>query len=176
MLETRAGELEHERQQLDARREPERLALEGRRQAALEADARRDEAATIARAAAEDYARAQQAIEAVEQDVEQARSDVYAVANTLTALTAALQSSGAQRERAVEAAQRFAVETRDLEQELEQVRGERGAAAEQLHRAQDALEAARVARAARESELASARIEHEWRPGTCGPASTRWPA
>ena len=36
-------------------------------------------------------------------------------------------------------------------------------AAEGLRRAQDALEATRVARAARESELASARIEHEWR-------------
>ena len=163
MLESRASELEHERQQLDARREPERLALEGRRQAALEADARRDEAAAVAQAAAEDYAAAQQAIEVVEQDVEQARSDVYAVVNTLTALTAAQQSSSAQRERAAAAAQRFAVEARELEQELEQVRGERGSAGEQLHRAQDALEAARVARGARESELASARIEHEWR-------------
>ena len=37
------------------------------------------------------------------------------------------------------------------------------AAAEALAAAQEAIEATRVARAARESELASARIEHEWR-------------
>jgi chromosome segregation protein len=37
------------------------------------------------------------------------------------------------------------------------------AAAEALHRAQDGLESARMSRAARESELASARLEHEWR-------------
>ena len=40
---------------------------------------------------------------------------------------------------------------------------ERQSAAEQLRRAQEGLEAARIARAARETELASARIEHEWR-------------
>ena len=32
-----------------------------------------------------------------------------------------------------------------------------------MHRAQDSLEAARIARASREFELSSARIEHEWR-------------
>jgi chromosome segregation protein len=163
MLETRGGELEQERQQLEARREPERLALEGRRDAARAAAEQRDSAAGSVQAAAEDYARAQQAIEAVEQDVERARADVYAVVNTLTALNAAIQSAGVQRERAVESEQRFQMETRELEAELEEVRRERQSAAEQLRRGQDALDAARVARAARESELASARIEHEWR-------------
>jgi chromosome segregation protein len=117
----------------------------------------------VARAAAEDYARAQQAIEAVEQDVERSRADVYAVMNTVTALTAAIQSAGAQRERAVESEQRFEMESRELQAELETARSERQTAGEQLRRAQDGLDAARVARAARESELASARIEHEWR-------------
>ena len=37
------------------------------------------------------------------------------------------------------------------------------AAADGLRRAHEAIEATRIARAARESELASARIEHEWR-------------
>src|SRR5205085_4337474 len=37
------------------------------------------------------------------------------------------------------------------------------AAADGLRRAQEAIEATRLARSARESELASARIEHEWR-------------
>ncbi|MCC7178603.1 MAG: chromosome segregation protein SMC, partial [Acidobacteria bacterium] len=163
MLETRAAELDQERLLLEARREPERLALEGRRQAAAEAQERRDTAAGVARSAAEDYARAQQAIEAVEQDVESARAGVYAVVNTLTALNAAIQSAGAQRERAVEAERRFDVEAGELHAEIERVQAERQATGEQLRRAQEGLEAARVARAARESELASARIEHEWR-------------
>ncbi len=163
MLDARATELDQERQHLEARREPERLALEGRRQAAVEAENRRDAAAGVAQAAAEDYARAQQAIEAVEQDVERARADVYAVLNTVTALNAAIQSAGAQRERAVQSEQRFDLESRELAGELDKVRVERQTSGEQLRRAQEGLDAARLAKAARESELASARSEHESR-------------
>ena len=163
MLKKRAEELEQERVQLEARREPERLALEGRRLAAAQAATARDEAAGLAAAAAEEYTRAWMAIEALEQDVEKARSDLYAVLNTITALTAAHDAAAAQRERAVEANSRLDLEARELGAELERARAQRTAAAEALHRAQDGLESARMARAARESELASARVEHEWR-------------
>jgi chromosome segregation protein len=95
--------------------------------------------------------------------VERARADVYAVVNTVTALNAAVQSASAQRERAVEAERRFDVESGELQAEIEKVRTECQVTGEQLRRGQDSLDAARVARAARESELASARIEHEWR-------------
>ena len=115
-------------------------------------------------AAAEDYARAQQAIEAVEQDVERARADVYAVVNTVTALHAAVQSASAPSASAPSSPSGASTSSpRELHAEIEKVRVERQSAGEQLRRAQDGLEAARVARAARESELASARIEHEWR-------------
>ena len=114
MLEARATELEQERQHLEARREPERLGLEGRRQAVAEAESRRDAATGVAQAAAEDYSRAQQAIEAVEQDVERARADVYAVLNTVTALNAAIQSAGAQRERAVQSEQLLEIVSGEL--------------------------------------------------------------
>ena len=163
MLDTRAGELDQERQQLEARREPERQALAARRQALQDAEAQRDVAAGGVQAAGDQYARAQQWIETMEQDVERTRGDVYAVVNTLTALHAAAQSAGAQRERAVESEQRFALESRELTAELEQVQVERQSSAAQLRRAQEELEAARLARGARETELASARIEHEWR-------------
>ena len=89
MLQTRAAELDAERQQLEARREPEQQALAGRRQAAHDAERARDEAAALAADAATEYERAQSAIDAVEQDVERARADVYAVLNTVTALNAA---------------------------------------------------------------------------------------
>jgi chromosome segregation protein len=163
MLKQRAEELEQERVQLEARREPERVALDGRRLAAAEAATARDEAARLAAAAAEEYTRAWMAIEALEQDVEKARADVYAVLNTITALTAAHDSAAAQRERAVEANARLDLEARELGAEVERARAQRTAAAEALHRAQDGLESARMSRAARESELASARLEHEWR-------------
>ncbi len=163
MLKGRAEELELERQQLEARREPEQLALEGRRRAAAEAEQARDEAAALATAASDEYARAQQAIEGVEQDVEGARADVYAVLNTITALNAALESASSQRERAIGAEGRLELEARELAAELGKAQAQRQAAAEALRRAVDGLDAAKVARAARESELASARIEHEWR-------------
>ncbi len=163
MLLKRADELEIERQQLEQRREPERLALEARRQAAAEAATARDEAASLAAAAADDYARAQQNIEAAEQGVERERADLYAVLNTITALGAALESASAQRERAVEADGRLDLEARELAAELQTAQSQRQVAAEALHRAQEGLEAARIARASREFEQSSARIEHEWR-------------
>ena len=163
MLRARADELEAERQQLEARREPEQLALEGRRLAAAEAAAARDEASATATDAGDEYARAQQAIEALDQDVERARGDVYAVLNTITALNAAHDNAAAQRERAMATSGRLELEASELAAELEKARAQRQMAAEALRRAQDGLDAAKVARAARESELASARIEHEWR-------------
>ncbi|HEX6163153.1 MAG TPA: AAA family ATPase [Vicinamibacterales bacterium] len=163
MLKKRAEELEAERVQLEGRREPERVALEGRRVAAAEAAAARDEASALAAAAAEEYTRAWMAIEALEQDVEKARGDVYAILNTITALTAAHDSAAAQRERAVDVHGRLDLEARELNAELEKARAQRVAAAEALHRAQDGLESARMSRVARDSELQSARIEHEWR-------------
>ena len=163
MLKKRAGELTAEREQLESRRDPERVALDGRRQAASEASAARDEAAALAAAAAEEYTRAWMAIEALEQDVEKARGDVYAILNTITALTAAHDSAATQRERAVDTNGRLDLEARELNVELERARAQRVSAAEALHRAQDGLESARMTRAARESELATARLEHEWR-------------
>src|SRR5687767_55777 len=163
MLLKRADELEVERQQLESRREPERIALEGRRQAAAEAATARDEAAALAAAATSDYARAQEAIDAVEQDVEVARADVYAVLNTITALNAAHENASAQRERAMAAASRLDLEARELSAALQAARSQRRIAADALRRAQESLDAHRIDRTAREFELSSARIEHEWR-------------
>jgi chromosome segregation protein len=47
--------------------------------------------------------------------------------------------------------------------ESERVNADRSAMLDALKRAQQGLDSTRIARAARESELASARIEHEWR-------------
>ena len=163
MLHARSEELEVERATLESRREPERVALEERRAAAVDAERVRDESAATAEAAAGEFARAQQAIESAEADVERARAEVYAVMNTVTALTAALEAAMGQRERAAEAMSRLEVETSDLRTEYERTVAARRSANEALSRTQDALESTRLARVARESELTTARAEHEWR-------------
>ncbi|HXG87957.1 MAG TPA: chromosome segregation protein SMC [Vicinamibacterales bacterium] len=163
MLQARSSELEIERVTLDGRREPERIALANRRAAALDAERAREESAAVVATAAAEHARAQQAIEAAEQDVDQARSEVYAVMNTLTALTAALEAATAQRERSAEALGRLEMEASDLRTEHERAAAARSTAAAALTQGHDALDATKIARGARESELASARIEHEWR-------------
>jgi chromosome segregation protein len=163
MLRTRTEELETERLTLEARREPERIALEERRAAAVDAERAREEAAALAASAAADHTQAQQAIEAAEQDVEQARGELYAVLNTVTALTAALQSATAQRERAEESLSRLQIEASDLRTEHDRAVSSRSAASEALAAAHDTLETLRISRAARESELSTARSEHEWR-------------
>jgi len=163
MLRTRGEELDRERATLESRRDPERAALEERRAAATDAERARDEAAALASSASAEHAAAQQSIEAAEQDVERARAELYAVVNTVTALTAALQSATAQRERAEEALNRLHVEAADLQTELDRAIASRAAADVALASAHESLDDIRIARATRESELASARTEHEWR-------------
>ena len=163
MLRTRSDELETERATLDARREPERVALEQQRTAAAEAERAREEAAALAASAGAEHAQAQQAIEAAEQDVDQARNELYAVMNTVTALNAALQSATAQRERAEEALNRLQVEAADLQTEHDRAAASRQTASESLAVVQESLDSLRLQRIARESELATARGEHEWR-------------
>src|SRR5262249_24822613 len=71
--------------------------------------------------------------------------------------------AGIARERVSETLLKLDVEINDVRIEAERVAGGREAAIDALRRGQQAIDATRVARSARESELASARIEHEWR-------------
>src|SRR5262249_21806976 len=82
--------------------------------------------------------------------------------NSATALRHAVEHAVAARERVGEALGKLDVETNDVRIESERAVSDRTAAGDALHRAHDAIEATKIARAARESELASARIEHEW--------------
>ncbi len=163
MLQTRIGELDSERLALEGRREPERLRLEERRAAIAEAERARGEAADGATAAAEAYGEAQQAITAVEGAVEQARAEVYAVMNAVTALTTAMHHAASERERAAAVVGRLDVEARDLDGELSRAIEARDRASSVLRQAQSDLAATEIARGERERDLAAARIEHEWR-------------
>ncbi|MBI4484430.1 MAG: AAA family ATPase, partial [Acidobacteria bacterium] len=148
---------------LVARREPARLALESRRQAAAEANAERARASEALAAESEAYEAAHREIEGLEADVEAARSEVFSAINSATALRHALEHAASARDRVAETLAKLDVEDSDVRIELARAENDRAAAAEGLRRAHDAIEATRIARSARDSELASARIEHEWR-------------
>src|SRR5262249_29656693 len=102
-------------------------------------------------------------IEGLEADVEAARSEVFSAINSATALRHALEHASAQRDKVADTLGKLDVEDADVRVESERAAADRGAAADGLRRTQEAIEATRIARTARESELASARIEHEWR-------------
>ena len=102
-------------------------------------------------------------IEGLEADVEAARSEVFSAINSATALRHSLESAAAQRDRVLETMSKLLVESEDVRIESDRLEGDRASAADGLRRAHESLDGTKVARTARESELASARIEHEWR-------------
>ena len=162
-LATRAAEISEEIRDLEARREPAGIALESRRQAMGEAERARDEAQAVSAAAQEELSRAQQQIEGLESDVEAARSEVFAALNTVTALQHAVQHASDQYGRVGETLARLDVEEGDLGREMEKAASERATARDTLARTNALLDTVRLDRAARESELATARGEHETR-------------
>jgi chromosome segregation protein len=162
-LAARGTEIEHEIADLQARREPARLAVEARREAATEAARARDEAAAVLAEASEAHAQAQRQIEGLDSDVEASRAAVFAIMNSATALRHAMEHAAQQKDRVGETLAKLDVEQDDLRRETEKVETEKQTASDALVRAHEALDAVRVERAARESELATARQEHEWR-------------
>jgi chromosome segregation protein len=165
-LETRAGVVSSEIELLEARRGPAQEALASRRTAAVDAEQERDRAASTLTSESESYETAHREIEGLEADVEAARSEVFSALNSATALRHSLEHAATAREKVLERLTTLQVEEEDVRIEGERVERDRAGAAEGLRRAQEALDATRIARAARESELASARIEHEWRART----------
>jgi len=162
-LDARAASVGAELEALEARREPARQSLEQRRGGASDANDERDRAAAALAEAAEAYEAAHRDIEGLEADVEAARSEVFSAINSATALRHALEHAAAARDKVAETLSKLDVESGDVRVESERVGQARQIAADGVKRAHDALEATRIAKTARESELASARIEHEWR-------------
>jgi chromosome segregation protein len=162
-LEGRSTAVEAELGALEARREPARTALLARREAAAEANAERERAAAMLAAETLAYESAHRGIEGLEADVEAARSEVFSALSAASALRHALEHAAAARDRVLEMLAKLDVEADDVRIESERVSALRATAAEAWKQAHEALEATRIARSARESELASARIELEWR-------------
>src|SRR4029077_6762917 len=162
-LEGRTMAIAAELEGLEARREPARVMLAARRDTAAEANGERNRAAATLASESDAYGAAHREIEGLEADVEAARRGVSSSLNSATALRSALEHAAAARDRVAETLSKLDVEVSDVRIESERVAAQRGRAVEGLRRAHDAIEATRIARSSRESELASARIEHEWR-------------
>src|SRR6185369_6847228 len=162
-LEARTATVGAELAGLETRREPAQAALRSRRVALADANNERDRAAAALASGADAYDAAHRQIEGLEADVEASRSEVFSALNSATALRHALEHAAIARDRVSETLSKLDVEIGDVRIESERVANDRAAALEGVRRGQQAIDATRIARAARESELASARIEHEWR-------------
>src|SRR5262249_32958228 len=146
-----------------ARREPAQAQLDATREAAAAGNAERDRAAALLSADSGAYESAHSEIEGLEADVEAARSEVFSAINAATALRHALEHGAAARDRVSDTLEKLRAELDDTRIEAERAAADRARAEAGLAQAHAALDAVRIGRSARESELASARIEHEWR-------------
>ncbi len=160
------GNIRARSRELEARREPARIALESRRQAIGDAERARDEAQAVAAAAQEELSRAQRQIEGLEGDVEAARSEVFAALNTVTALQHAVQHASDQYGRVGETLAKLDVEQEDLRRETREIGGRA------RHRERDAGTDQRAARHGHGS--IAPRANRSWRrPVTEHEARTR---
>src|SRR5687767_12308144 len=139
-LAGRGTEIEAEIRDLEARREPARIAMDSRRSAQADAQRSRDEAAGVMTSANAAHAEAQQQIDGLDAHVEAARQSVYMSLNSVMAVRHVLEHTAAQHERVGEALGKLDVEEDDLRREQERAASERTAAIESLSRTQQALE------------------------------------
>ncbi|HJR61982.1 MAG TPA: chromosome segregation protein SMC [Vicinamibacterales bacterium] len=156
-----AAEIGQEVESLETRREPARLELETRRSAQSKAAAERTEAAVTMKEEEDAYAGFQRGIEGLEADVEAARSEVFAAVNAATALRHAVEHAASARARITEQLNKLEVESADLRVEADRAARERASAETAMSRARQAMDALRVDRGMRDSELAGARAERE---------------
>ena len=108
-------------------------------------------------------ARAQQRVGALEHDLDEARRQAFANTTSVSTLRNVIDRAREASERLAGEISRLDAEAADNRVETERVASEREVAGEALRAAQGAIETARAARAAREADLATARIEREWR-------------
>ena len=162
-LGTTIAEIEAEVVLLEARREPARVELEERSSAASRCISERDQAASDLAVEERTYADLQTRIEGLEGDVEAARSEVFAAVNAATALRHAMEHASAARARIGEQIAKLEAESHDLRVEAERAAHDRAIAETGLQQAREAIEALRLDRLSRESELTAARTARETR-------------
>ena len=158
-----ALEIEAELGVLDARRGPGRQELEERREASLRADAERDAAAARLQTEEQALTALEREVVSLDGAVEAARAVLYKNLQSAATLQHAIERAEEGRHRIGGELSRLDVEATDLRIEGERLRGERERAQVELREAQSQREAVLASRQASESELATARIERDWR-------------
>jgi chromosome segregation protein len=154
-------EIQQEVVSLEARREPARVELDARRAAQARAAAEAAGAAETMKAEEIAYTDRQRGIEGLEADVEAARSEVFAAVNAATALRHAMDHAGSARARIADQLNKLEVESADLRVEADRATRDGDAAEAAMLRAREAMDALRIERAMRDSELAAARSDRE---------------
>jgi chromosome segregation protein len=162
-LDGRGTEIAAEIQGLEGRREPARVALESRREAAIEVERTRDEAGAVMATASEEHAQAQSQIEEFESRVEEIRGNFFRSSNATMTMRHVMEHTAAQYERVGEQLARLDVEQDDVRREGEKVDAERASAAEARTQSQALLERISEELADRRAQLAMSRSEHEER-------------
>ncbi|MBI1874625.1 MAG: chromosome segregation protein SMC [Acidobacteria bacterium] len=162
-LDRQTLQVDVEVEQLASREEPVRRALDDGREAARHAREEREHASDRLTAEIDAHRAASQRLDDLEADVEAARSEVFAAISAATTLKHAVESADSASDRVAELIGKLEAETQDLDREAAAADAVRAEAAEGLQAACAALAGLQSSRAARETELATARIEHEWR-------------
>jgi len=162
-LDGRGRDIAAEIQELESRREPARLALEARREAAVEIERTRDEAGDVMAAASAEYAQAQAQIEGLEGRVEEIRGDFFRSSNATTTVRHVMEHTSTQHERVGEQLARLDVEQDDVRREGEKVEADRAAAADAHAQSKAALERISQQLLERRAQLAMSKSEHEER-------------
>jgi chromosome segregation protein len=163
-LAVRSEEVLAELAGLEARREPGRAQLGERREAAAQAEQNQQQAAAELARIESEYGDENRRIEGLEADVEAARSEVFSALNVATTLRHAIQHAEEATQRVSGELAKLAMEESEVQIERERLEGDRAATADGLRRAKEAAEASLHAKTARETELASIRLELEWKP------------
>jgi chromosome segregation protein len=162
-LAVRAREIADEIRELALRRDPARIAIEARREAALEAERARDAAGMILSDARSAQASAHTRLEDEEHAVETARQELFAAINAVTALRHGIDHAEAQKMNVAETLSKLDIEALELQREQATVNADREVADAALARAQEAMESTSLDKAVLESELGAARGELDWR-------------
>src|SRR5687768_53419 len=162
-LAARADEVRAELAALETRREPGRVLLAVRQEAAAQAQQDQQHAAAELGRIESEYGDENRRIEGLEADVEAARSEVFSALNVATTLRHAIQHAEEATQRVSEELSKLRMEESEVRMEQERLEGDRAATADGLRRAKEAAEASLHAKTARETELASTRIELEWK-------------
>lgn len=148
-----------EADELEARREPLQASLAAGREAAVRARETLESATSAVQAREQDYQQALGAVQGVEREADEARAVVMSAATTLSALAQARDHAAAVRDRVAAERERLEIEARELDAEVARAREACEEAERRLDEARAAREETAAARAAAEDELVALRAE-----------------